>query len=281
MLLIFFLSWVSFLLFAISAPSELPFWNRYVDFMMYFFHEFNFFNQESASTLGCIVFLPTILLFLSTVFCSGLIGFALGFIVGLFKNKVINGIFHFIFLFFYSVPIIFLGLIVFIQISPTSFNYLISMENYHHSDVFYLATRHDFFYVYFLPVFILSIQSIAMTTHIVSRNVQSTLNLKFMKLSQIQNLSYFALIIRHLIPNVVPYSVNQLLNYASITLFLTMVVELILNLNGIGKFVYQAFLAQETLDLALTILFSGAFIGLFCFICQCVLLIVFPFQRRK
>lgn len=286
--LIFLLSFISFLPIYFYHESNNGFFVRYLHFMLACLHEIQLLSEPESNSLLILFFLPTIKLFLSVGFFMILIGFPLGIFIGLIQNKMMYSLFHLFFVLCYSVPILFLGLFVFLQLLPQYRYYLVSLDKYYqindmldYFNVTQERIEHNLLYSYFLPVCILSLQPCAVTIHVVSKHVQQILNRHFIKFERAQNNTYYSLIIRHLIPNIAPKTVYQLLNYMTIIFFFTISIELIFNLKGLGQLVYHAFLLKEANTIAMTILFSGIFMSLCLLVSQIVIWILFPAERRK
>lgn len=286
-LLIFLLSIFSFLFIYFYTQSTDGFWIRYINFISKCINEM-ILTQEPKKELLLTFFLPTIKLFFSVIFVMFFIGLPLGICFGLVRNKTIHSISHLVLLLCYSTPILFLGILVFIQLLPQYRYYLISLEKYYDTRdfLYYFNLIHEnianrTLYNYFLPVCILSVQSCAITIQTVAKNVQNVINLYFIKFERVQNNSNYNLIVRHLIPNIIPKTIDQILNYTAMILFCTISIELIFNLKGVGRLIYHVFLVKDIEIISVLILCAGTFISIFLFACQILTWIFFPAERRK
>lgn len=287
-LLIFLLSFFSYLLLYFYDASKVNFFSGYFHFIEDSLKGLDLIPSTQREHLYLPFLFSTSILFFSVISFTFFIGFPIGIYLGLLQNTTINFIFHLFLLFCYSIPILFLGLIVFIQLFPHYFNELVQLKHYHYladSDYYfndnYKKIAYDTFYGAWLPILILSLQPCAMMIHLVAKRVQIVLNFNFIRFEKVQKNATLALTFKHIIPNTLPYSLKRLLNYTTLILFFTMCIELIFNLNGAGKVVYHAFFIKNVKVIAMFILFSGIFVGIFELVCHLLMWIFFPAERRK
>lgn len=223
------------------------------------------------------VLLPSAMRFFIVIILSILIGFPAGIYFGLLNKPILNNGIKVICVIFYSCPIVLLSLLLnnlFHSIDIELLNQPFVLERYTEHHTFSAKIEFN------VPIFILVVLPCIITIQTVSKNVESVIRQNFIKISLIKNPSKFNVIMKHVLPNVIPTSMNQLLYHSSNLLFSVMMVEILFNIHGLGLFSYAAFINSNYSAISSMIVMTSFFLSFFWLIGQCLIAILYPFTLK-
>ncbi|QIQ20841.1 ABC transporter permease subunit [Zophobihabitans entericus] len=132
-----------------------------------------------------------------------------------------------------------------------------------------------------LPVVILSIQPCILAIQLLSQNIEKIAKQNYIKTAIIREQSQLKILWRHLLPNALPPVIPQLTHGFTILLFSTMVVEIVFDRYGLGKWVMHGFETKNGVIIAVAILVCGLLIGAFNLLSEIFILVIHPLRHKE
>lgn len=252
--------------------------------------EFIFSPNKSLSFLH--EFFATFELCLLALSVSILIGIPVGVFAGMGSRQSLNNIIQIFSLILYSCPIVLLVTMTVFFLPPNGVLFMhenMAFPEQGISLIDILTTTHpDKFTIFIaqlktlmLPIAILSIQPCIITIQFVSQSVKKIMKQNYIKAAMIRETSLFKIVRRHLLPNSIPSTIPKLAYNSTTLLFLTMVMEILLDINGIGKWVMLAYYQHNYNIIAIAILTCGAFISLLVLLSEIFTVIIGPMLHKE
>lgn len=250
--------------------------------------------QFSLSDILKKILLPTFELCLFAIICAMIFGFPIGIASGLKNSHKFNHFIKLLCLLFYASPIVWLAILI---ISVTSVGDIswASIKNSHYStstfspsmlDIF-LSSKNDKWNVLMtqfnqliIPVLILTIQPCIITIQLMSESVSQIANKNYIKVTKIRENSSLKILFQHLLPNAVPSVIPRLTYNTTTLLFSTMVVEIVLNRAGLGRWVFSAFYQHDYFIIALVMMSCGVLTCFLTLLSEIFVVLMYPIQSR-
>lgn len=132
-----------------------------------------------------------------------------------------------------------------------------------------------------LPVIILSIQPCIITIQLISQSIQHISQQNYIKTAIIREQSQLKVLFRHLLPNALPPIIPQLTHSFTLLLSAAMVVEIIFERPGLGKWVIEASYQQNGVAIAIAILVCGVLISSLNLFSELVSVILHPLRHKE
>lgn len=113
-----------------------------------------------------------------------------------------------------------------------------------------------------LPLFVLCVFNITFITSVVTKSTQYIVKQNYIKMAYVRGESLFSIIKKHIIPNSLPAIINNTILYLSVFISLTMIVEILFNLPGMGFWIYGAYHNNDLLIIVISMISLGTIITL-------------------
>lgn len=125
----------------------------------------------------------------------------------------------------------------------------------HRNQILFNGIQH-----FILPIAVLSFYTVTLVAYFVEKSAANVLKQNYIKIAVIRDLSFFKIIYQHLLPNALLPIIPQLMLYFSHIFFLTMIVEIIFDWNGIGTLIMQAYKSNDLITITGSILLTSVII---------------------
>lgn len=236
----------------------------------------------------------TLELFLLAFLVAIIIGIPLGLLAGMKKNRWQEILIQTAGLLVSSSPIVWVCLMAILFFSPhlnTALDYgqlpIKHVTGFFFIDIWYDHSPQRASLVWtvlkqvWLPVGVLSLYTTMIMTYFLSESTAVVIKKNYIKAAATRGLSTFNIIWRHILPNAFPRIIPQLILQLSLILFLTMMVEIVFNIPGIGYWSLQAYKNQEVIYLSSAILIMSSLVILTNLIANIVSAIVTPIKYKE
>ncbi|MCO6523618.1 MAG: ABC transporter permease subunit [Candidatus Schmidhempelia sp.] len=132
-----------------------------------------------------------------------------------------------------------------------------------------------------LPGIILSIHPCIITIQLVSQQITKVAKQKYIQAITIREQSQLKILLRHMLPNVFPPIIPRLTYNLTIILYSAIIIEIIFKRTGLGTWIMQAFLDNDSLVIAMALMICGVLLCSLNLFIVLIMLLIQPLRHQE